>query len=419
MSPMSLPRLPLSGIRILDFSHAAAGPYATMFLADLGAEVIKVERKGEGDPVRSFGSHMFGPMTTEYYVAINRNKQCVELDLGHPEGVRIAHQLAVLADIVVQNFRPGVADKLGIGFETLCKLRPGLVYASISGFGASGPWRDLPANDIIIQSASGLMGVTGEPDGPPQRIGASLCDFSSGLFMMGGVLAALFARDRFPEGQHVEVAMLDASFALLANFIPSVTTLGRKIPRPGRTHPQLVPYQALDCSDGKYVMVGAFTEAFWRRFAKMVGHPEWIDDPRFRTNARRLENRDALVPQIEAIFKSRTRDAWLVLLRQADVPASAIYEFHEAVRSEQAVHNKSILSLDQNGTEVGVVASPIRTGQWAESPAKAAPEMAADTRAVLRTLLGMSESEIDGLVQAGVAGEPRMAEKDLPVRSAV
>ena len=283
---------PLDGIRVLDFSHAAAAPFATMFLGDLGAQIIKIEKPKQGDGSRSMGVPMpaMGPKDSDYYISLNRNKKGLVIDLAQPEGAGLARDLAAKCDVVVENFRPGVMARLGLAFEDLAKVRPGLIYCSISAFGATGPWSQRPANDIIVQSVSGLMGITGEVRGGPVRIGAPICDFSSGLFGLSGILAALFARDRFPEGQHIEVAMLDASLNMMCNYIPSVATLGAKVERLGRGHAQIVPYQAFMCADGEYVMVGAFTREFWWNLCRALGRQHWIEDPRFATNSARLRN---------------------------------------------------------------------------------------------------------------------------------
>ena len=232
--------LPLEGLRVLDFSHAAAGPFATMFLADLGADVVKVEKPGRGDGSCYMGEPMLGPAESDYYLSLNRNKRSVLIDLwSRTAATRDAP--CSRSDIVVQNFRPGVLDRHHLGYDDLRKVRQGLVYCSISAFGSSGPWRDRPANDIIMQSVAGLMGITGEVGGGPVRIGAPISDYATGLFALVGILSALHCRDEHPEGQHVEVAMLDASIAMMANYVPSVATLGKAIPRLGRGHAQSCP----------------------------------------------------------------------------------------------------------------------------------------------------------------------------------
>jgi crotonobetainyl-CoA:carnitine CoA-transferase CaiB-like acyl-CoA transferase len=380
---------PLTGLRVLDFSHAAAAPFATMFLGDLGAEVVKIEKPRQGDGSRSMGvpMPMLGPKDSDYYVSLNRNKQGIVIDLAQPEGAELARKLAAQSDVVVENFRPDVMGRLGLGFADLRKLRRGLVYCSISAFGSSGPWSKRPANDIIMQSVSGLMSITGEVGGGPVRIGAPISDFSSGLFGLSGILAALFARDRFPEGQHVEVAMLEASFNMMCNYIPSVTTLGAKVERLGRGHAQIVPYQAFVCADGEYLMVGAFTREFWWNLCRALDRAAWIEDPKFATNHARLANRGELIGELERIFASRPREAWLAVLDAADVPNSPVLELHDAVNTEQARHNGSIRAIDHAGHAVGMAACPIRAEEWLAAPATPAPRLGAVSLFVMLSCL--------------------------------
>ena len=401
---VSTQALPLAGLRVLDFSHAAAGPFTTMFLADLGAEVIKIEKPGRGDGSRYMGEPLLGPLDSDYYLSLNRNKKSVLVDLSTDDGKELTRRLAAESDIVVENFRPGVMDRLGVGYDDVRKLRKGLIYCSISAFGSSGPWSDRPANDIIMQSVSGLMGITGEVGGGPVRIGAPVSDFSTGLFALAGVLAALHAREQHPEGQHVEVAMLDASTALMTNYIPSVATLGKQVERLGRGHAQIVPYQAFMCSDGEYVMVGAFTNAFWRRLCEAVGHPEWVDDPRYESNAARLAHRDELLGRLEEIFVTRTREAWLDILERADVPNSPVLELHDAVRSEQAEHNGIVQHIEEDGAVVDVIKFPVSTDRWRAGRPTMPPNMGRDTDEVLGKVLGLDQDGVDRLVRDGVVG---------------
>jgi crotonobetainyl-CoA:carnitine CoA-transferase CaiB-like acyl-CoA transferase len=394
--------LPLDGLRVLDFSHAAAGPFATMFLADLGAEVYKVEGTKRGDGARYMGEPMLGPVESDYYLSLNRNKKSVLIDLKSERGQELAREMAARSDVVVQNFRPGVMERLGLGYEDLRTLRESLVYCSISAFGSSGPWRSRPANDIIMQSVSGLMGITGEVGGGPVRIGAPLSDFATGLFALSGILASLYQREAHPEGQHVEVAMLDASIALMSNYIPSVATLGKRVPRLGRGHAQIVPYQAFVCADGQYVMVGAFTQGFWRRLCVAVEHPEWIDDPRFVTNATRVRHRDELLGLLEEIFAGRTREEWLAILEEADVPTSPVLELHDAVRSEQAVHNGVVQRIGSDGRVVDVIKLPIVSDRWTPHTPTLPPVMGEHTDETLSKLLGLDRAGVDELVARSV-----------------
>ena len=408
MSNSTVNAKPLAGLRVLDFSHAAAGPFATMFLGDMGAEVIKIEKPKGGDGARTMGipMPMLGPKDSDYFVGLNRNKKSIIIDLASPEGAALAREMVKQCDVVVENFRPAVMDRLGLGFDDIKKLRPNLVYASISAFGPTGPWSERPANDIIMQSVSGLMGITGEVDGAPVRIGAPISDFSSGLFMLAGILGALYARASHPEGQHVQIAMLEASMNMMSNYIPSVATLGAKVPKLGRGHAQIVPYQAFVCGDGEYIMIGAFTRNFWHNLARAVGHEEWSTDPKYVTNPARLANRADLVGKLEALFGSQPRDYWLKVMEEADVPNSPVLELHNAVRNEQMDHNGGLMSIGEGAKAVLVAHSPIRVSAWGDDAAKPAPGLGEDTRGVLRELLGKSDAEIDILVGSKVVATP-------------
>jgi crotonobetainyl-CoA:carnitine CoA-transferase CaiB-like acyl-CoA transferase len=400
---------PLDGVRVLDFSHAAAGPFATMFLADLGAEIIKIEKPGQGDGSRGMGLPITGLAkgNSEYQVAFNRGKQSIVLDLSSPAGVDVARKLAAVSDIVVQNFRPGVVDKLGLGFKDLSALRPGLVYCSISAFGATGPWSEEPANDIIVQGVSGIMSITGEPEGHPVRVGSPVSDLSAGLFALSGILAALHARNQHPEGQHVEISMLESTLNMMCNYIPGIMKMGLKVPRVGRGHAQIVPYQAFMCSDGHHVIVGAFTRGFWQSLAKAVGKPEWITDPRFATNAARLANRKELIAQLDDIFKQKTREEWMAILKKADVPNSPLLALHESVRSDQVKHCESVITLDDgHGQTAQVIRSPMRSKAWDETPTSFPPALGAQTEAVLRGVLKMSRRDLEKLREVNAFGPP-------------
>lgn len=396
---------PLDGLRVLDFTHAAAGPFATMFLGDMGAEVIKIESPRRGDGGRYMGDDILGELRTDYFVSMNRTKKSVLVDFSIPEGQELVRAIAGHCDVVVQNFRPGVLDRHRLGYEDLRTVRTSLVYCSISAFGSTGPWRDRPANDIIMQSLSGLMNVTGDPDGGPVRMGTPVCDYTTGLFALVGIVSALRQRDSLPEGQHIEVAMLDASIALMAGSIPRVATLGKPVLRSGRGHPSMVPYHAFPCADGAFLMVGAFTNRFWRRLCDVVNRPLWKDDPRFLTNADRVANRDVLLPLVEAVFLERTRAEWSHLLEQADIPCSPVLEPHDALVSEQAVHNRIVQPIP--GADVDVVKLPIECDRWDPVTAVVPPRMGEHTDEILTTLAGLDRNRIDALVEAGVTARAR------------
>ncbi|CAN5297160.1 CoA transferase [soil metagenome] len=404
-------RKPLEGLRVLDFTHAVAGPFATMFLGDLGAEIIKIERPVQGDGARTMGLPIKGLERnhSEYHVAFNRRKESVTLDLGSPRGIEIAKKLAAECDIVVQNFRHGVMEKLGLGFDELRKLRPNLVFCSVSAFGPTGPMAKMPANDIIMQGVSGIMSITGEPDGNPVRVGSPISDFSTGVFAFSAILAALLVRDQHPEGQHVEVSMLEATLNMMSNYIPGIMKMDKVIPRVGSGHPQIVPYQAFTCSDGHSVIVGAFTRRFWQSLCGAVGHPEWIEDERFRTNAGRIANRVELVALLSDIFLTKTRDEWIEILTGVDVPNSPLLQLHESVRSEQVAALGSLTTLGEGERAVQVIRSPIRSTGWEEDPATPAPSLGADTQSVLERVLGFSQADFDAFDADHAFGEPEPA----------
>jgi crotonobetainyl-CoA:carnitine CoA-transferase CaiB-like acyl-CoA transferase len=398
---------PLQGIRVLDFTHAAAGPFATMWLADMGAEVLKVEKPGRGDGSRFMGESMDGTPNSDYYSSINHNKRDILINLQAPAGVELARKLAACSDVVVQNFRPSVMERLGLGFDDLAPLRRGLVYCSISAFGTEGPWRDRPANDIIMQGITGLMSLTGEPDGDPVRAGTPVCDYATGLFGLSAILAALFARADHPAGQHVRVNMFDSTIAMMANYVPAVLSLGRTLMRQGRGHAQLVPYQAFRCSDGEYLIVGAFTDAFWRRLCDVVGLQSLLTDRRFATNADRVTNREALIPTFEQVFATRPRQEWKGLLEAVDVPTTPVFTLAEALASEQAIANRTIVELPGSDPRLFTVDLPVRSHEWPEQARGRPPSMGADTVDVLEGWLGLSQAEIDKLVATEVVGLER------------
>jgi len=392
---------PLAGIRVLDFSNAAAGPFASLYLADVGAEVIKVERPESGDISRRLGVPMFGPLDTDYVVSANRSKRSIVIDLATRRGSELARELIAESDVVIQNFRPGVAARLGIDYDTVQALRPGLVYCSISGFGEGGPLGGRPANDVIMQAASGLMSVTGERDGQPVKMGSPIADFSTGLFALIGILVALQCRDEHPEGQHVTVSMIESSLAMMAGYVPRVVTLGKKIPRLGSAHPQIVPYQAFGCGDGSQLMVGAFTDGFWRSLCEVVGHPEWITDERFASNPDRMENRDVLIALLNEAFMSAPREHWQSELDAVGVPNSALLGLDEVLASEQVRHLGSVLHLTSELGEVDLIDFPAKSTAWNRPEPTWPPSLGQHSAEILGDVLGLGPEQIDDLFTTG------------------
>jgi crotonobetainyl-CoA:carnitine CoA-transferase CaiB-like acyl-CoA transferase len=376
---------PLAGIRVLDFTHALAGPYCTMFLADLGADVLKVEHPRRGDGTRHMGKPLFGDLETDYFASLNRGKRSVGLNLKHEEDRDQVLSLVEEADVLIHNYRPGVMERLGLSYEDCKQRRSDLIYAAISGFGEAGPLRDRGANDITVQAMGGLMSTTGERDGAPLRLGVSVVDATTGLFALSGVQAALFHREKTGEGQRVHVSMLAAATALLANYVPGVLGTGEEIKPAGRAHAQLVPYQAFEASDGKFVIVGAFTQGFWRQLAELLGMSELVDDERFKTNADRIANRDVLVPMLEAEFATKTRDEWMPILEATDIPVAPVLTVAEALRQPQVDEIGAIARLTRadDGAEVQMTGLPIDLSVTPGQPHGFPPRLGEHTEEVL------------------------------------
>ena len=347
---------PLDGILVLDLSRVLAGPFCTMLLADMGARVLKVEQPGEGDVTRGWGPpHDPGSGLSAYYLSINRNKESLALDLATPEGAESVRILAAKADILVENFPPGGLEKFGLSLAEMRRESPRLVTASITGFGRVGPDAAAPGFDLLAQAGAGLMAITGEPDGGPTKTGVAASDLFAGCFTAIGIAAALFGRERTGSGTHIETDLFSSTLACLINVAESALLTGQEAGRYGNAHPQIVPYRTFTASDGDFV-VAAGTDRQFARLAPVAGHPEWANDPRFRTNEARISNRGELEAMLAKIFVGEPREAWLSRLREAAVPSGPVRGPLEALRSDTARALSAVLSC----RGVPFVASPIR-----------------------------------------------------------
>ena len=329
--------LPLEGIRIVDLSRALAGPFCTMLLGDLGAEVIKVEEPGVGDDSRHWGPP-FRAGESAYFMSCNRNKRGITLNLKSDGGRAALWHLIERADVLVENFRPGLLARLGFGYEAASARNPRLIYCSISGFGQDGPEAQKPGYDIILQGMSGVASITGDPDGPPVRSGLPICDILAGLFAEQGILAALYAREHTGRGQRVETTLLGATVAALGNFAGSYLMSGEIPQRVGNSHPQIAPYDLLRSADG-YVYVAGGNDDIWRRFCRALDLLALLDDPRFTTNGERVRHRDALLQAVESRTCQVATDALLTLLEEAKVPAGPIRDMAQVFDSPQAQYS--------------------------------------------------------------------------------
>lgn len=396
---MTVSRLPLDGIRVIDFSRVLAGPLCSALLGDLGAEVIKIESP-DGDDYRAIGPFARGE--SGLFSAMNRNKRSVVIDLKTADGQMLAQSLCAQADVVVENFRPGVADRLGIGYETLSARHPKLVYASVSGFGQTGPESHRPAYDIILQALCGLMDATGAPDGEPTLVGDSVSDVVSGIFASWGVLAALVARDRTGKGTHVDVSMFDATLSLTATLVARYATTGVTQQRVGNRHPSSAPFGAYRASNGHFV-VAVLNSKLFSRLADAIGHPELADDPRFASDASRCAHEAELRARIEQWAAMRSVAEVNATLSDAGVPAAPIQNVQQALDSEHA-RTRGLLvdTVAADGSTVRVPAQPVKFSAYATTRTTRAPRIGEHTSTVLADLLGLDTSAIASLAAAGV-----------------
>jgi crotonobetainyl-CoA:carnitine CoA-transferase CaiB-like acyl-CoA transferase len=339
-------RLPLSGITVVDLTRVMTGPYCTMMLGDLGADVIKIERPGTGDDTRQWGPP-FVNGEASYFLSVNRNKRSVALDLKSDAGREILWKLLDRADVVVENFSPGTLERLGFGYEAVSARRPGVVYASISGFGQSGPSRDRTAYDLVLQGMGGIMSVTGEPGGPPTKLGVPIADIAAGMFCAYAIVGALFGRERDPErrGQYIDTSMLGGQIALLTYQATIYLTAGRVPRQLGNAHPTIVPYDTYATADG-YVNLAVGNDALWKRFCTALGHEELTDDPRFRTNPDRVTNREVLNPLLEEILKGRASAEIVALMDRHGVPCGPIYDVAQAFADPQIADQELLREVE-------------------------------------------------------------------------
>jgi len=312
----------LSDVVVVDLSRVLAGPYCTMILGDLGATVIKVEQPGRGDDTRQFGPPYIAGESA-YYLGLNRNKYSILLDFSTPEGKQRLLELIRTATVLVENFRPGTLQRQGLDYETLKAINPGLIYCSISGYGQTGPYASRPGYDFVAQAESGVMAVTGEIDGDPQRVGSPVGDVSAGMFACTAILAALRVRDRTGQGQHIDIALIETTMSLLSNVASNYLISGEEAARFGNGHPNIVPYQAFHTRDG-HVVVSCGNDRLYQSLCRLLGREDLASDPRFATNPQRVRNRNELVPVLQEAFLARTTDEWLPELRAVGIPCGPI-----------------------------------------------------------------------------------------------
>ncbi|MGR3501022.1 CaiB/BaiF CoA transferase family protein [Pseudaestuariivita sp.] len=382
---------PLDGIFVLDLSRILAGPTCTQLMGDLGAEVIKVEAPGKGDDTRGWGPPYVtgkdGAPTdlSAYFMAANRNKKSVALDLGTADGQAAVRKLAARADVVIENFKPGGLAKYGLDAETLRKAHPGLVYCSISGFGQTGPNRDKPGYDLMAQGYGGVMSVTGEADGAPMKVGVGIADVMCGMYACVGILAALHHRAKTGEGQHIDLSLVDAQMAWLINVGTNYLTSGKVPGRVGNAHPNIVPYNVYGTADG-HVIVAVGNDAQFARFADFLGAPDWAEDARFATNSARIANREALEPLIVQRMAARSTAEVIAGLEARKVPVGPVHDVAEALASNQAEARGAVVSMPVETAAEGAVhllGNPLNFSATPVTYRRPPPHLGADTAEVL------------------------------------
>ncbi len=396
---------PLSGLKVLDLSRVLAGPFATQVLADLGARVWKVESP-RGDDTRRWGPPFVGGESA-YYLSANRGKKSLVINLKDPRGADLVRRLALRADVLVENFKTGGLERYGLGYEQLSQENPGLVYVSITGFGHTGPRAQEPGYDAALQGITGLMSITGEPDGPPMKVGVALIDVLTGWAAVSGILAAILERKRSGRGQHLDLSLFEVGLMSLVNQAQSYLVTGEPPQRLGNAHPQIVPYQAFEAADGWFILAVGNDDQF-RRMCRALGLIELSEDPRFRTNADRVRNRDELIPKLENVFRTRPRGEWIDLFGRHGVPATPVNDLKEAFSDPQARARGVVWELPHPTIgQLPMVANVFQhLSRTPAAPAAPPPRLGEHTFEVLAEELELPPRELAELAEAGVIGSP-------------
>jgi formyl-CoA transferase len=398
INPMVRTQKPLlEGVRVLDLSRVLAGPYCTMILGDLGADIIKVEAPGVGDDTRHWGPPFTDGGESAYFLCVNRNKRSMTLNLKSDQGIQILKDLIQQSDVLVENFRVDTMDKWGLNYEKLQQLKPGLIYCSITGYGYTGPYRDLPGYDFIIQAQGGLMSITGPEGGEPYKVGVAIADITAGLFACNAILAALFDHQRSGRGQRIDISLLDSQIAWLANVGSNYLISGEKPIRYGNAHPNIVPYQTFKASDGHFAL-GIGNDGQWKQFCERAGQKEWAEADRFKTNAKRVENREILIPLLEELFYKHEIAHWLSILESVGVPCGPINSIDQVMNDPQVQAREMVVKVDQpSAGPIKMVASPLKIPTAKVEVRLPPPMLGEHTEEILHQQLGYNRESIEKL----------------------
>jgi crotonobetainyl-CoA:carnitine CoA-transferase CaiB-like acyl-CoA transferase len=394
--------LPLEGIRVLDLSRILAGPYCTMILGDLGADVIKIEKPYTGDDTRAWGPPFAAEKESAYFLCANRNKKSITLNLKDPEGIKIIKELVKKSDILVENFPPGTMERLGLAYETLKELNHRLIYCSITGFGPDGPLKDKTGYDLLIQAMGGLMSITGEEGRPPVRVGVAIVDVLAGVYAQGAITSALYAREKTGKGQKIDISLLEVQVSSLINVGSSYLISGKKPVKWGSAHETIVPYQAFKAKD-RYFVVCVGNDRLWELFCEAIGEPDLIKDPRFCTNPLRVQNRKELIPMLNKIFEKKMAQEWVKILESVSVPCGLINTVDEVFRNPQVLHREMLKEVEHTTAgRIKLAGIPVKYSATNPRIRLAPPSLGEHTHEILSSLLGYDESHIQQLREKGV-----------------
>ena len=387
----------LHGIRIIDLTRVLAGPYCTMMLGDLGADVIKVEVPGRGDDTRHWGPPFAEGGESAYFISANRNKRSLSLDLKSPQGLQILKDLIRQGDVLVDNFKAGTLERLGLDYTAMQALRPGLIYCTITGYGYSGPYRDRPGYDFMAQALGGIMSITGPEQGDPVRVGVAITDIMTGIFASNAIMAALFARERTGDGQRIDMSLLDSQVATLSYVASNYLISGQPPQRFGNGHPNIVPYQSFEASD-KHIAFAAGNDLQWEKFCLAVGQEDWITDDRFSTNSQRVKNRAVIIPLLDELFLSKNAAEWIALCEQVGIPAAPINSVEDVFQNPQVQARQRVIHTDHpTAGNIPLVASPLNILTDPPTVRYPPPLLGQHTEEILRDLLNLSSDDIKHL----------------------
>ena len=392
----------LADIKVLDLSRVLAMPYCSMMLGDLGAEIIRVERPGVGDETRHWGPPWAGELSA-YYLCTNRNKKCITIDLKKKEGQEIIRRLARGSDIFLENFLPGNLAEMNLGYEDIKAVNPKIIYASVTGYGQNGPYRDFPGFDFIIQAQGGLMSIIGDTDGPPMKVGVAIVDITAGLFACSAILAALHYREQTGAGQHIDIALLDAQVAWLANQASNYLVSGKIPRRMGNAHPNIVPYETFQARDGIFIALGVGNDNQWRKFCKLAKLDHLMDHPQYASNPKRVENRKELVSILQKIFLQKDSGEWITLLTEAEIPAGPINNLERVFADPQVLAREMLVRMEHPAVgPIKLVGSPMKLSETPVRYRIPPPLLGEHTEEILRDTLGYDKAKIARLKEERV-----------------